>query len=108
MCKLKTLIFIVMIFIMQGCTVTKTELVDKPIFHPTRPEPVKTFIPNWKVIVIDGNPFVGLSYTESIENRLWLERVLAYISKQNAIICSYRKDLKEDICDSVVIDKLNK
>lgn len=104
MCKIKALIFLVMVLIVQGCTVTKTEFIDKPIYHPSRPDPVKTFVPHWEVIVIDSNPFVGLSYTESIENRLWLERLLAYISKQNAIICSYRKELNEEICKDVVIE----
>lgn len=93
------LIIILLFIFITGCQSTiQTEYVEKPVYHPNRPIPVQTYVPKWEVIIINDQPLIGMTYDESINYRLWLERILAYLSKQNEIICSYRKELKEIEC----------
>lgn len=90
---------ILLAVLLTGCAaepkvVYQYKEVTKPVYHPARPVPVKSFVPNWKVV--DGS--VQMTYDESVRYRVWLEQVKSYIDNQNLVLCHYRVDLNEPIC----------
>lgn len=93
---MRRLIVVLMIFLLTACA--SKPVTNELIYHPPKPTPVKTFVPNWVVYNIDGKSYVGMEYAESLKYRAWLERIANYIKTQNDIICVYRKDLKESEC----------
>lgn len=86
--------------VLAGCATTvERKLIEKPVHHPIRPVAVQQFNPKWKVIVENDNPFVAMSYSDSVRYRIWLEDLKRYIATQNSIICSYRASLNEPECN---------
>lgn len=101
------------VLLLSGCAIfdsepeviTKTEYVEKPLFHPELPRPVGAFKPNWMVITketIADKPdnFVaqGLEWDQGQDYRIWLEDVVRYIQQLQSVACSYRDELEEEIC----------
>lgn len=85
------------ILFLVGCTTAPVD-VPKSTIHPNWPAPVKEFHTEWKVIDVDGKPFVALPYEDSQYFRIWGEEVKRYILQSNNMICYYRKDLNEPRC----------
>lgn len=77
-----------------------TKSIDKPVINPTWPDSIKEYKANWEVKVIDGKPFVGMSFEDSQEFRIWLDDVLRYTKEANNMVCFYRAPLKEKRCES--------
>lgn len=95
---MKKIIIGLSFIILSACSSTPTQKPDV-VFHPQRPVPVKTFVPNWTVVKEGDNTYVGMTYEESLKYRAWLERLGNYIDTQNKMLCGYRKDLKESQCN---------
>lgn len=68
---------------------------ETPIFHPTLPKPLKVCYVHWKVLVVDGVPYVALSYEDNINFAMCGKDLEAYISELNEAICQYRHCNKE-------------
>lgn len=102
------------VLLLSGCSlfsepepevITNTEYVEKPLIHPEMPRPVDAFKPNWMVITketIAEKPdnFVaqGLEWDQGQDYRIWLEDVSRYIQQLQSVVCSYRNELDEEIC----------
>lgn len=65
---------------------------------PSWPSPVKPVKVNWVVTNIENTPYVGLTYKDSLDLRIWLEDIKRYIVDVNNMVCYYRTPLKEERC----------
>lgn len=102
---MRALVLAVLLVVVSGCTQAPVKTISEPkrIIHPELPAPVSSYAFEWKVVVIDDkNVVIGLSYDQSIDFKIFLEDVKRYISESNVILCSYRKDLKENRCTKAI------
>lgn len=100
-------LFLSAVIALTGCTREVIKYVEVPqtFIHPSRPTPIMSHPLEWKVFVIDKEPYVGLSYDQSLDLRLFLKDTTRYIGESNSILCFYRKDLLEPDCKSVDADE---
>lgn len=94
---MRKIIIVMLVLFVSACS-TKPIDIKPLVYHPPRPVPIKTYVPDWKVIKDGDNTYVGMTYEQSILYRTWLEKLGGYIESQNNMLCVYRKDLKEDVC----------
>ncbi|QAY01354.1 hypothetical protein ZPAH1_orf00340 [Aeromonas phage ZPAH1] len=95
---MKKIIIALSILVLSACSSTPVEPAKDLVYHPTRPVPVKTYVPNWVVVADGDKTVVGMTYEESLKYRAWLEKLGNYIDSQNKMLCVYREELKEDQC----------
>mgnify|MGYP001175442926 CR=1 FL=1 len=86
--------------IIYGCS-TKPPVViyDVPKVDPVWPEQITPVNIKWKVVNVNDKPYVGTSYQESLQFRIWMEDVYRYIKDANSMICFYRTHLNEQKCE---------
>ena len=83
--------------ILVGCqqAPTKTIQVD-----PEWPSSVGALSASWKVVNINGEPWVGMPFEDfQIKFRPWMNDITRYIADQKSMICYYRAPLKEPKCE---------
>lgn len=77
--------------------------VSTPVVHPDRPAPVEPAEVNFRSLVVteDGEKksFVGMSRDDAAEFGIWMEEVLTFIQKSQNLMCYYRDELDEEICN---------
>lgn len=84
-----------------GCTkdieehYTNREIIN----HPAWPSPITERNFNIKVIVVEGQLFVGMNYEDNIEYQIYQEDVLRYLKDLKSVVCFYRASLKEPECE---------
>ena len=99
-----------MCLFLSGCILTpepETEIVyrDKPLVHPTLPEPA-TMRYNQPYIITketmakqdDNAVFQCFEYDDGQDLGVDMERARAYIRELTAVLCSYRENLDEPLC----------
>lgn len=86
-----------------GCTSVREVPVERdvlPVFHPSLPEPVEVCNIKWNVLVLDENPYVALTYNDNITAAICFNEYERYIIQLLRVACSYRTELKEEICNN--------
>lgn len=76
------------VILLAGCSLTQPR-VDKP--EVPLPEPYKACAVKPQVIIHEGIPYVGYTYSESVEKAICEENLLRYIKDLNKVLCYYRE-----------------
>ena len=92
------LLVVCLISLLFGCAQRAPEVSDTKPVHPSWPDKIKPWEGHWEVKVIDSKAWVGMSFEDSQEFRIWLNDVSRYVKDANGMICYYRSDLKEQRC----------
>lgn len=74
------------------------------VYHPRLPRPVEVCSLDWKVIVVDNEPFVALTYNDNVTAAICDDRKTQYIEELLQVVCQYRKPLNEKICSRYSVD----
>jgi hypothetical protein len=89
-------------------------VVEKRIFHPARPAPLILSSPEFKVITpevaenmkeqiaedkILPYVYVGLAWEEYLKLGQNMKEIIKKFHEQSALLCYYRKDIKEPECE---------
>lgn len=99
------LIVIILCFLIAGCTTTEYVYRDVAtvVHHPPRPQAIKTVDVEWKIVtdktIKKDDVFVALEYNKFLEFMEHIVDINAFIKSQNNMLCVYRTDLKELICE---------
>lgn len=83
---------------LAGCVNTPVNIIEKNVMHPSWPTPYKVCQVEWKVREVEGEPYVGLSYNDNVSLASCGVDVERLISQYNQMVCSYRRNLKEERC----------
>jgi hypothetical protein len=68
------------------------------VYHPSWPYPFEACSVNWKVIEVEGEPMVALSYNDNVEAAACMLDLERYLKQLTGMTCSYRVDLDEAKC----------
>lgn len=79
---------------LTGCTISTPEEVETAVYHPAWPVPYETCDVEWKVMVVDKEPFVALSFEDNLKMAACTEDLIRYLKEMNIKFCTYRP--KED------------
>lgn len=83
---------------LAGCAQQQPTLVQQKA-DPAWPDPIQAYKENsFKVINQDGKIWVGMSFDDSQNFRIWLNDIQRYVKDQDSMICYYRSQLKESRC----------
>lgn len=85
--------------LLGGCALTSATVVQEvPTYHPTMPAAISACPVTWKVIEVDGQAMVAISYNDNVTAAICNKDVGRYISQLLTVTCQYRQELKESIC----------
>ena len=76
----------------SGCSVTPSEPVEPAVYHPTWPQPYEVCDVEWKVFIIEEEPFVALSFDDNLEFANCSIDLIRYIRELNMKFCHYRPE----------------
>ena len=84
-----------LLLFLAGCSSTPSvppPVVEaKPVvYHPALPTPLYPCVANWKVLVVDNQPYVALTYQDNINLAICGVKVEAYIDELMEVACHYR------------------
>ena len=71
-------------------------LSEKIIYEPPLPKPLRFCDVTWKVLIVDNQPYVALSYEDNINFAVCAKDLEKYISEVNLVVCHYRQCIKEE------------
>lgn len=84
--------------ILSGCSTAKSVVIQQKS-DPAWPDTIQPYTPDkFKVIQQGNSVFVGMSFDDSQNFRIWLNDVQRYVKDQNSMLCYYRSHLKESRC----------
>jgi hypothetical protein len=69
---------------------------EKITYEPPMPKPLQFCDVKWKVLVVDNQPYVALSYEDNINFAVCAKDLEKYISEVNLVVCHYRQCSKEE------------
>lgn len=78
-----------------GCSIAPSEPVEEATYHPSWPTPYEVCDVDWKILVIEEEPFVALSFEDNLRLAGCTEDLIRYITEMNTKFCTYRP--KEDV-----------
>lgn len=83
------------ILFLFGCSSTPTtpppaEKVERVVYHPALPSPLYPCVANWKVLIVDNQPYVALTYQDNINLAICGVKVESYIDELMEVVCHYR------------------
>lgn len=92
---------------LSGCSLFKCEpdieYIEKPMIHPERPASVSKPDVEFQIIVVEENekkvPYVAIERNDGVEFANWLEELKAFTKKQNEMLCYYRADIEDPLCE---------
>lgn len=93
-------IVVALALLLSACAGTPKEIPHR--IDPSWPDQIQSYKAEWKVIIVDGQPFVGMPFEDSQEFRIWLDDVKRYVKDANSMICYYRNTLKEPRCENQI------
>lgn len=83
---------------LSGCVTHQPTLIQQKA-DPTWPDPIQQYqVNSFKVINQNGKLWVGMSFDDSQNFRIWLNDIKRYVKDQDSMICYYRSQLKENRC----------
>ena len=87
-------IIIGVILLLSGCSSTPPVPVtlDTPKYHPEWPLPVQVCDVDWKVLEVEGQPYVAVTYDDNLDLAICTRDLLRYIQDMNAKFCHYRPE----------------
>jgi len=89
---------------LTGCTISTPEQVETAVYHPAWPAPYETCDVEWKIMVVDKEPFVALSFEDNLKMAACTEDLIRYLKEMNIKFCTYRP--KEDSrCAKILTQK---
>lgn len=108
----RLIVIILGLFLLVGCKllpdpviVEKPVYIEKPLIHPPFPEP---FVFEYKAPHVitketiqddpDNIVYQGFEWDDGQDLVIQLQKWRDYTRKLTAVVCSYRRDLKEEIC----------
>lgn len=82
---------IVPLLLLVGCSTTEPpKVIEKQVYHPEWPIPYRACDISWEVVVIEDEPFIALSYDESLDLAVCTKDLLRYVKDINSKFCHYR------------------
>ena len=79
-------------FTITGCSISPQEQVDTAVYHPAWPTPYEVCDVDWKVMVIENEPFVALSFDDNLKMAACTQDLIRYLKEMNIKFCSYRPE----------------
>ena len=92
--------------LLSACTVTEPKTVAPPVFHPTLPTPLQACPIEWKVLIVENQPYVALTYNNNITAAMCFNEYERYIHQLLRVTCSYREKLNEQTCINLKREQL--
>lgn len=82
--------------LLVGCGTTPTpptvpDVSNQVVYHPPLPRPTQVCYIQWKVLVVEGQPYVALSYEDNINFAICAKDLERYLSELNLVVCHYRQ-----------------
>ena len=103
-------ICILFLILLTSCSFLKPKTVieDLGTFHPARPVPISMISPEWKLVTPtthnsiikqgDAYSYMCLTWEDYLVLGQNMQSIKKYLKDDNALLCYYRKDLKEVEC----------
>lgn len=90
---------VILAALLSGCvSTTPTKVVDTPTYHPPLPDPYAVCQVEWRVVEVDGEMLVGVSYQDNLNLAVCIKDMERFISQLMGVTCHYREELKEVVC----------
>lgn len=105
-------IYIILIsLLLTSCSWFKETFVveDMKEFHPSRPMPINMIAPEWRLVTSithdtiikkdEAYTFMCLSWEDYLVMGQNMQNIIKNLKDNEALLCYYRKDLKEPVCE---------
>lgn len=88
--------------LLVGCETTPVAppvvppVAEKITYHPPMPRPLSYCDVKWRVLIVDNQPYVGLSYEDNINFAICAKDMERYLSEMQMVLCHYRQCNKDE------------
>jgi len=76
--------------VLSGCSSVQRSVEKPPEFHPAWPMPTLVCAVDWKIVLDNGWPVVGIPYPQNLDLKACNKDKARYIKEVTNLLCYYR------------------